>query len=130
KSSRVVFPNPTGNATTPLRDVRPPPRSHTNPIAGRVRRKRQRLHSNDSIESDPANQWPSATRTPSRRVTPDRVLTFVATHPERRFRIARPPVVTRFKPFIAELALTKTASAGLSHEFAHSHKLSGAVLSE
>jgi hypothetical protein len=36
----------------------------------------------------------------------------------------------RIKAFVAELALTKTASAVLSYEFAHAHELSGAVPSE
>jgi hypothetical protein len=44
--------------------------------------------------------------------------------------MVRYPVVTGFKPFIADLALTRTASAVMSREFAHSHKLPGTVLSE
>jgi hypothetical protein len=48
--------------------------THIIPIA-RVRRKRQRLHSNGSIESDPANHHPRPSSTFSRRVTPDRDLT-------------------------------------------------------
>jgi len=44
--------------------------------------------------------------------------------------MVRHPVVIGFKPCVSELALTKAASAVLSHGFAHSHELSGAVLGE
>ena len=45
---------------------------------GRVRRKRQRLGPNGSIESDPAIERQPRHAAPARRVTPDRVLPFIA----------------------------------------------------
>src|SRR5580658_10219894 len=46
-------------------------------LVARVRPKRQRLHSNGSIETSPANHHPRPSPTFSRRVTPDRDLTFM-----------------------------------------------------
>ena len=56
-----------------------PPYDSTPILIDRVRRKRQRLRSNGSIESDSAVHHPLSADTPARRVTLDRVLTLVAT---------------------------------------------------
>ena len=55
-------------------------RSHTKTIIGRVRRKRQRLHSNAPIVSDPATRCRPICPPFSGRVTPDRVLTLERTN--------------------------------------------------
>ena len=67
----------TGNRDTSVPPHRPPYDS-TPIVIRRVRRRRQRLRSNDSIESDPARQHRTLTRALERRVTLDRVLAFIA----------------------------------------------------
>jgi len=57
-----------------------PPYDSTPILIDRVRRKRQRLRSNGSIESDSAIYHPLSADTPARRVTPDRVITSVRTY--------------------------------------------------
>ena len=56
-----------------------PPYDSTPILIRRVRRRRQRLRSNGSFESDPASQPQRSMRAHVRRVTPDRVLPLVGT---------------------------------------------------
>jgi hypothetical protein len=70
----------TRNRNTSARPHRPPYDS-TPILIDRVRRKRQRLRSNGSIESDSAVHHPLSADTPARRVTPDRVITFSRSQP-------------------------------------------------
>jgi hypothetical protein len=71
-------PHGTRNHNTSARPHRPPYDS-TPILIDRVRRNRQRLRSNGSIESDSAVHHPLSADTPARRVTPDRVITFIVT---------------------------------------------------
>ena len=67
----------------------PPPYDSTPILIDRVRRTRQRLRSNGSIESDPAIHPPLSADTPARRVTLDRVLTLIRSNPVCRAGRAR-----------------------------------------
>jgi hypothetical protein len=67
-----------------------PPYDSTPILIRRIRRKRQRLRSNGSIESDPARQRQPSRRALARRVTPDRVLPFMAGS-SRHQRRHKPP---------------------------------------
>jgi hypothetical protein len=80
----------TRNRTTSARP-HPPPYDSTAISIDRVRRKRQRLRSNGSIESDSAVHHPLSAESPARRVTPDRVLPFAsrAGEPEQNRRALR-----------------------------------------
>jgi len=63
KTSPLAFSSPHTPRHGRIQNSPNPPKTttpHSNPIGGRVRRKRQRLRSNDSIESDPANQRSSS----------------------------------------------------------------------
>ena len=78
KTSPLAFSSPHRPRHGRIQNSPNPPTTttpHSNPIGGRVRRKRQRLRSNDSIESDPAKHHLRPSPKLSCRGTPDRDLT-------------------------------------------------------
>ena len=68
-------------ALWPSGPAQPPVHDSTPIVGSRSRRKRQRLRSNGSIESDPASQRRRSPRARARPVTPDKVLSFVGRNP-------------------------------------------------